>query len=313
MQSIAHRGFAGLMPENSLAAFQFALQQPGCVGVECDLRLTADGAVVLHHDGRLNRGFCRHAQGYWLPEQGPTPAIHQLSYAELQQYRIGQQKPGSLYAKEHPGRADIEDAPIPRFRELLALCLQRPDFLCVAELKTPVPEREALAWLPLARQALAEVTALNAEAQTVFCSFHWDALNWLGQHSRCPRWYTSHPLPWLGLTPANPLTPEPSGRRQQILTEAARLGGGLWPEQHHPLRQSGQAVQQLAAAIAKQGGRGWFMHYSDVNKDTVAACKAAGILLCAWSGGKVPQPAIMRLQQWGVAYFCGDDVNAAGR
>ncbi|SEA29245.1 glycerophosphodiester phosphodiesterase [Alkalimonas amylolytica] len=313
MQLIAHRGFAGLMPENSLAAFQFALQQPGCVGVECDLRLTADGALVLHHDGRLNRGFCRHQDGDWLSEQGPTPAIHQLNYNELQQYRIGEQKPGSLYANAHPLKADIAEARIPLFRELLALCRQRADFLCVAELKTPVPEREAQAWLPLARKALAEIANEQAAAHTVFCSFHWDALNWLGQHSSCPRWYTTHPLPWLGLMPANPHTPEPSLRRQQILTEAAKLGGGLWPVAHHPKQYPGSAAERLAAAIAKQGGRGWFMHYSDVNEQTVAACKAAGILLCAWSGGVVPQPVILRLQHWGVAYFCGDDVGAAGR
>lgn len=50
----AHRGLHGPgVPENSLAAFSAALDAD--TGIECDVRLTADGEVVVFHDHDLQR------------------------------------------------------------------------------------------------------------------------------------------------------------------------------------------------------------------------------------------------------------------
>ncbi|MGA2855516.1 MAG: glycerophosphodiester phosphodiesterase [Candidatus Sulfotelmatobacter sp.] len=48
---LGHRGARGLksIPENTLAAFDRALAD-GCDGFEFDVRLTADGQAVVHHD-----------------------------------------------------------------------------------------------------------------------------------------------------------------------------------------------------------------------------------------------------------------------
>ncbi len=51
---IAHRGASALRPEHTLAAFQAAIDQ-GADGLECDVRLTADGHVVCLHDRRIDR------------------------------------------------------------------------------------------------------------------------------------------------------------------------------------------------------------------------------------------------------------------
>ncbi|MDR1989303.1 MAG: glycerophosphodiester phosphodiesterase [Acidobacteriaceae bacterium] len=50
----AHRGGAGLAPENTLAAFDHATQL-GVDGFELDVRLSRDGVVVVHHDATLER------------------------------------------------------------------------------------------------------------------------------------------------------------------------------------------------------------------------------------------------------------------
>ena len=51
---VAHRGFSGLWPENSMIAFQKAVDlQPDAV--ESDLQLTADGHIVLMHDLTIDR------------------------------------------------------------------------------------------------------------------------------------------------------------------------------------------------------------------------------------------------------------------
>ena len=49
-----HRGASALAPENTLAAFQKAIEL-GADGMEMDLQLTRDGAVVVIHDDTLDR------------------------------------------------------------------------------------------------------------------------------------------------------------------------------------------------------------------------------------------------------------------
>jgi glycerophosphoryl diester phosphodiesterase len=51
---IAHRGFSGCAPENTHAAFSLAADL-GVEAVECDVRLSRDGEVVVIHDKRVNR------------------------------------------------------------------------------------------------------------------------------------------------------------------------------------------------------------------------------------------------------------------
>ena len=51
---IAHRGFSEEAPENSLAAFQKALEAKAEM-IELDVRLSSDGEFVVFHDKKLNR------------------------------------------------------------------------------------------------------------------------------------------------------------------------------------------------------------------------------------------------------------------
>ena len=51
---IAHRGASANAPENTLAAFQLAVQQ-GADGIELDAQLCADGQVVVIHDSTIDR------------------------------------------------------------------------------------------------------------------------------------------------------------------------------------------------------------------------------------------------------------------
>ena len=94
-----HRGARGLAPENTLPAFQRALDL-GVDTIECDMAITRDGVVVIHHDLWLNPDTTRGPDGKWLDARGP--AIHDLTFQELQQYDVGRLKPGTEYAKGFP-------------------------------------------------------------------------------------------------------------------------------------------------------------------------------------------------------------------
>jgi len=50
----AHRGGAGLAPENTFAAFDQGIAL-GADGLELDVRLSRDGVVVVHHDATVDR------------------------------------------------------------------------------------------------------------------------------------------------------------------------------------------------------------------------------------------------------------------
>src|SRR5690348_16428729 len=50
----AHRGASAYAPENTLAAFELALEQ-GAAAIEFDVKLSADGHIVVIHDRTVER------------------------------------------------------------------------------------------------------------------------------------------------------------------------------------------------------------------------------------------------------------------
>src|SRR5215207_8645136 len=86
-----HRGARGLAPENTLAAFERALEI-GVTTLELDIGLTSDGVVVIAHDPYLNPAFTRDTSGNWLAgSRGPL--IKSLTLAQLQAYDVGRINP----------------------------------------------------------------------------------------------------------------------------------------------------------------------------------------------------------------------------
>jgi glycerophosphoryl diester phosphodiesterase len=54
LQIIAHRGFSGVYPENTLLSIQKALDV-GASWIEIDIHLSRDGRIVVIHDSNVNR------------------------------------------------------------------------------------------------------------------------------------------------------------------------------------------------------------------------------------------------------------------
>ncbi|HSH83290.1 MAG TPA: glycerophosphodiester phosphodiesterase [Herpetosiphonaceae bacterium] len=73
---IAHRGASGEAPENTMRAFELARSQ-GADMIELDVRVTADGRLVVFHDETTERF------------NGRPSAVAQLSAAELGDVRVG--------------------------------------------------------------------------------------------------------------------------------------------------------------------------------------------------------------------------------
>lgn len=62
----AHRGASAHAPENTLAAFELAIEQ-GADGLELDVKLSADGKVVVIHDPTVDRTTGTHGRVKDLP------------------------------------------------------------------------------------------------------------------------------------------------------------------------------------------------------------------------------------------------------
>lgn len=76
MKIIAHRGASTYAPENTLAAFQKALDQQAD-GIELDVRLTKDNVPVVCHDATVNR--TSNGKGY----------IHNMTVSQLKKLDFG--------------------------------------------------------------------------------------------------------------------------------------------------------------------------------------------------------------------------------
>lgn len=78
---LAHRGASGYAPENTLSAFEKALEL-GAHGIETDVHMTKDGQVVVCHDGRVDR------------TSDGSGRIYDMTLAQLKELDFGARYPG---------------------------------------------------------------------------------------------------------------------------------------------------------------------------------------------------------------------------
>ena len=171
-----HRGARGLAPENTLPAFRKALEL-GVNTIECDMGITRDGVVVVHHDLQLNPDTTRDSNGRWLDK--PGPAISALSFEELQTYDVGRLKPGSEYAKQFPDQVPVDGTRIPRLSDLFDLVKKSGNAQVGFDCETKVSPLERAATLPIeefTRRVIAEIRAAGMQQRLMIQSFDWSTL-----------------------------------------------------------------------------------------------------------------------------------------
>lgn len=118
-KNIAHRGYSGVYPENTILAFEKGIEA-GCDGIETDVQITKDGQLVLCHDETIDR--TTDGTGY----------IKDYTYSELKKFNAG-----NIYK----GKYDFVE--IPRLSDFLGL-IKGKNLLINLELKNGVIEYENL-------------------------------------------------------------------------------------------------------------------------------------------------------------------------
>lgn len=158
-----HRGARARMPENTLPAFEYAIQA-GVDALEMDMAVTKDNVIVISHDPILRAPVCTGG----LKE---TAVIHELTLDQVRQWDCGAVR-NPLFANQKP----VPGTRIPTLDDVFRLAA-RGTFDYNIETKsfpdkpeyTPSPEE-------FARMVLAKIREYNLEKRIILQSFDFRTL-----------------------------------------------------------------------------------------------------------------------------------------
>ena len=154
----AHRGASGYAPENTLEAFQLAVEM-GADGVELDVQLTKDDQIVVIHDETIDR--TSDGKGW----------VKDYTLEELRRFNFNRT------------RTECEHADIPTLRQVYELL--KPTGLTInVELKTGIVFYEELE-----RKVLALTREMGMEDMVLYSSFN---------HYTCVKLHELNPEAYVG-------------------------------------------------------------------------------------------------------------------
>lgn len=270
-----HRGARGLLPENTLPAFERALAL-GVTTLELDVGMTKDGVLVISHDPYLNPDIARDASGRFLEQRGPL--IRSLTWAELQVYDVGRIKPGTEYARQFSDQVPVDGARIPRLSDLFDLVKRAGDDRVRFDIETKLsPDKPDETPLPetFARALVDEIRKAGVAGRSTIQSFDWRTLQVV------QRIAPEIPTAYLTL------------QRRFDNIGAERSEGSNWTAGFQ-YRVHGSVPKMVKAA----GGGTWSAFHGDLDAAKVKEAQALGLKVLAWT---VNDPAQMaRVLDYGI-------------
>ena len=266
-----HRGARGLLPENTLAGFEHAMQI-GVTTLELDIAITADGTAVISHDPALNPAITRNAQGQWLKGKGAL--IKSLKLAELQAFDVGRIDPSSEYGRGLADQQPRDGQRIPTLASLFKLVNDKGAHTIRFDIETKVfPHRpdDTLGVAEFVDVLLAEIRAAGMTRRVMVQSFDWRTLQLIQKLE--PAIETVY------------LTMEFA--RANTVRDSAWTAGMLWRDH-----------ASVAHMVKASGGTTWSPNFNHVDAAKVKAAQQLGLKVIPWT---VNEPSDMdRLIGWGV-------------
>ncbi|MEW6184753.1 MAG: glycerophosphodiester phosphodiesterase [Thermodesulfobacteriota bacterium] len=256
---IGHRGAAGLLPENTLAAFKKACDL-GVDAIELDVLVSADDQIVVHHDYKLKPEIARSADGSWITS-GSTRVIKDLTLSQLKSYDIGRLQPKTYYSTRFPEQTAVDGERIPTLKEVIDLFKKscNPASRIIIEIKTS-PEEPALT---LAPEAVSEKVIKMIREE--------------GLANRV--WIIS--FDWRNLVHIQKIAPEiPTG----YLTTSTNLktnqpGASPWLAGLDIDDFNGSAPR----AVKASGGRIWSPYFKNLTPEDLNEARRLGLLVSVWT------------------------------
>lgn len=261
-----HRGARGLAPENSLAAFEVAMQH-GVTTLELDIAITKDGVLVIHHDLELNPAYARDAAGQWLAK--PSAPIHTMTWAELQAYDIGRLNPAARYGRAYPDQKAIDGTRIPRLSDLFDLVKRlgkdKMRFAIETKLRPDAPDK-TLPPEAFATAVVNEIRKAGMQQRAQVMSFDWRTLQVIQR--------TAPEIPTVYLS---------SQQNWGDNIAAGKPEGSAWTAGFQ-YKDHGSIPKMIRAA----GGRYWSVFHGDLDADKLKEAQALGIKVLVWTVNDAP-------------------------
>jgi glycerophosphoryl diester phosphodiesterase len=264
------------MAENTLPSFERELDI-GVTTLELDIAITSDGVLVIHHDPTLNPAITRDQYGQFLDRRGP--AIHSLTWAQLQTYDVGRLNPRSDYGRPYPDQQPVDGTKIPRLSDLFDLVKRRGDdnvrFAIETKVRPTHPD-ETPAPEPFARAVVDEIRKAGMAPRSQILSFDWRTLQVVQKIApEIPTVYLSAQQRWLDNIAAD------------------RPEGSAWTAGFQ-FKDHGSIPKMIKAA----GGSFWSVFHGDLDAQKVKEAQSLGLKVLVWT---INDPALMdRIVGWGV-------------
>lgn len=280
---VAHRGGAGLWPENTMAAFARAIAA-GADGIELDIHLSKDRKLVVHHDESLKPAIARGPGGAWLTR--PTPLLKELTHDEMRAYDIGRLRPGARYAARYPDQVPADGERIPLLADVYALVKEKakPGFRLYVELKTALLDLSQSADpRELADAAVALTREYGLEETVTFVSFDWRALARAKEIApSILNAFTT--LPFFQVDPEDASAARDEPGSEDDLIRKASAAGAPWANGHDWRLQTGATfAERMLRAIAAGPADGWFAWHGDVTPANAALARELGLAVSCWT------------------------------
>ncbi|GAA3049949.1 Glycerophosphoryl diester phosphodiesterase [Actinokineospora globicatena] len=166
-----HRGARAVRPENTLAAFRYALSVPAVSTLELDTGITEDGAVVVIHDRTINGSHCVDtapvsAGDREFPYVGKR--VRDLSLAQIKTLDCG-----SKTLAEFPRQVAVPGERIPTLAEVFAVAKVRQDIRFNIETKISPTADDTAPYDVFTRKVVGEITRAGVLGRTTLQSFDW--------------------------------------------------------------------------------------------------------------------------------------------
>lgn len=254
---VGHRGARGILPENSMIGFTFAMSA-GVPLLEFDVMMTSDLVPVITHNYRLHSAICRGKDGDFLKNE---PKVSSLSWSDTQAFDIGKIDGESAYGKRFPERAQLDNIRVPRLTDLLH-SVSQPQFAAanlMLEIKSdPDFIKDTAYRKKLVGIIISQVRSAGLAERTLLHSFDWDIL------SECQHQAPDIPVSFLTELPQN---------QDEIGEDSAKL---VSPD------FSG-CEAKIPEMVKAAGGSVWCPNVNDVTDSNISLAKNIGLCIAVWT------------------------------
>jgi len=277
----AHRGGRALWPENTLPAFERALDL-GVDTLELDTGVTKDGVLIIAHDRHVDANLTRR-KGQWV--EGAQPTWHSLTLAEVQTLDVGRIRPDTPYARRFARQMPMDGTGVPTLAALFDLVKKRADNKVRFNIETkidPTNPGDSIDPETFATLLVRQVRDAGLADRVTIQSFDWRTLQVVRRIA-----------PEIATAYLTIIDPEESN--------VSMTGESQWTAGFDPVRHGGS----LPAAIKAAGGSIWSPYHLNLTPELVKQAQALGLKVIPWTVNDAAD--MKRLIGWGVDGLITDD------